>query len=143
MLPTVMVPPYSICFTSKPGWNRFPINMTAIIRMLLLECLHQRRHGKIIIAADIQHQLGVGQVAVEVGEHVHFRHGEFESAIGRVIVRPMLPRREHVLEIARCLGLAVPRRVFGARASDADGAKCGAEHYAAKQIMHGQPPHFA
>ena len=73
--------------------DRLPVQPAPVLRMTRLERLHQRRHGKEVVATDVQHEQRIGRVAVKIGEHICLRHREFEAAIHRIVVGSVLPRR--------------------------------------------------
>ena len=64
--------------------------------MLALEFGDQGRHGKEVVAADVENELGIGDIAVEVRQIVDFRDGEFQAAVQGVVVLAVLPRRKNV-----------------------------------------------
>ena len=64
--------------------------------MLALEFGDQGRHGKEVVAADVENELGIGDIAVEVRQIVDFRDGEFQAAVQCVVVLAVLPRRKNV-----------------------------------------------
>ena len=70
-----MVPPGLDLLDQQAGRDRLPVQSALIIRMLALELHHQRRHREKIVAADIQHELWIGDVAVKIGEIIDLRHG--------------------------------------------------------------------
>ncbi len=63
--------------------------------MIRLERFNERRHSEEIISADIEHELGGVEIAVEIGKIVDLRHGEAQSAIDGIVVGPVLPRRKN------------------------------------------------
>lgn len=85
----------------QPWRDRLPEQPALVLGVRGLECLHQRRHGEVVVAADEEDELGVTEVAVEVGHVVDLRHGELEAALERVIVLPVLPGRKHFGREAR------------------------------------------
>ena len=77
----------------QAGRDRLPEKPALKGGVFHLERLHERCHREEVIAADVKHELGVGEVAVEVGHDVGLRHGEIEAAHQRVVVGPVLPGR--------------------------------------------------
>ena len=57
--PSVMTPPFRICATGRPG-NRLPEAPALVVGMLRLEGVHERRHSEEVIAANEEHELGIG-----------------------------------------------------------------------------------
>ena len=69
--------------------------------------LDEWRHGKEIIAADIQNEFRVGDITVKIGKVVDFGNGELEAAVQRVIVLALLPGRKDFTLISRSFGSAL------------------------------------
>jgi len=76
----------------EAGRKRFPVEPTLIFGIARLERGHQRRHREEVIAADEEDEHRLDRIAVEVSEIVHLRNGEFQSALFRIVVPPVLPR---------------------------------------------------
>ena len=95
---------------------RLPIDVALELGMLVLERRNQRCHREEIIAADVEHELRIGEIAVEIGEIVDLRNRELEAAIGGVVVFAVLPGRKDVALGTGCAakvgepGLASKRR---------------------------------
>jgi hypothetical protein len=49
---------------------------------------NERRHREEIVAADIEHELRIGDVAVEIGQIVDLWNRELEATVDGVVVRP-------------------------------------------------------
>lgn len=115
--------------------------------MLALELGHQRRHREEVVAADIQHELRVGEIAMEVGEIIDLGNRELEAALQGVVVPAVLPRWEHCLVVAWRLGLAVPGRIGTGRprglglrdGAGKDRRDGGGEQHAVHCPEHGAP----
>ena len=79
--------------------------------MFLLELRNERRHREEIVASDVEHELRIGDVAVEIGEVVDLRNRELEAAVGGIVVLAVLPGWKHV-------GLGSRLRGEGRRSQD-------------------------
>ena len=55
----MVTPPFRICVTGRPG-NRLPEIPALVVAMLRLEGVHERRHSEEVIAANEEHELGIG-----------------------------------------------------------------------------------
>ena len=71
-----MRPPFSICSIRRPGGI-----VSQKMRPLNRGCdasnaRHQIFGGEEVVAAEEQYQLGIGQVAMKVGENIDLRNGE-------------------------------------------------------------------
>jgi hypothetical protein len=80
------------------------------IRMLLFERLDKGSHGEEIIAANIEHELGVRKITVEVREAIDLRNEERKPAVDRVVVGSVLPRRKDRILLDRLSGLRRAQR---------------------------------
>ena len=126
----------------QTGRDGLPIKPALVVGMLTFEFGHQRGHGEEVVAADVEHQLRVRDVAMEIGEIIDLRHGELEAAVLRIVVLAMLPGREDVLAVMRCLGFAVPLHRIGGGGSTQAAAHGnadrggGRESGAAKRDVH-------
>jgi hypothetical protein len=101
------------------GRKRLPIDPALELGMLLLERSDQRHHGEEVVAADIQHQLRVGYVAMEIGEIVDFRNREREPALRGVVVLAVLPGGKMASGVARSAARAASGRRRAAASAEA------------------------
>ncbi len=116
-----------------------PEQLAFVLGMLALERLDQRRHGEEVIAANVEHELGVVEAAVEIGHVVHLRHGELQPTLFSVVVGAVLPGRKHDLLVLRrgVLASLLHRAFFGREGGGADGGYgCRGKERAAQWSRH-------
>jgi hypothetical protein len=59
--------------------------------MFLFELCDQGRHREEVVAADAEHELRIGNVAVEIGQVVHLENRKLEATVGSIVVLAVLP----------------------------------------------------
>lgn len=91
MLPEVTVPPGRNLLLEQAWRKGLPVDSALELGMLLLERGDQRGHREEVVAADIEHELRIGDVAMEIREVVDLGNRERKAARRGVVVRPVLP----------------------------------------------------